>query len=80
VIISSTPGFYAGLTPQTGSLEILRAVLESIAYSMKQLVETMENESDYAHATTIQSVPSHFKRRLHRKMLFYANVLVERPK
>jgi len=47
-------GIKIGLTPQTGSTEILRSVLESIAFSMKQLMETMENESEYASSSTIQ--------------------------
>ena len=42
---------FIGLTPNCGSKEILRAVLESIAFSMKQLLETMELESNYATNT-----------------------------
>eukprot|EP00095_Tigriopus_kingsejongensis_P001848 maker-scaffold10_size831480-snap-gene-7.25 protein:Tk01848 transcript:maker-scaffold10_size831480-snap-gene-7.25-mRNA-1 annotation:"glycerol kinase 5" len=36
-----------GLSPKTTSPELVRAILESIAFTMKQLVQTFEEESDY---------------------------------
>ena len=36
-----------GLTPRTSPREILRSVLEAVAFTMKQLQETMQLESDY---------------------------------
>ncbi len=44
---------FIGIRPQTGKKEMLRAVLESIAFTMKQLQETMEQESSY-HLHNIQ--------------------------
>ncbi len=40
------------MTPNTGKKEMLRAILESIAFSMKLLQETMETESEH----TLQNI------------------------
>lgn len=50
---NATAGFI-GLTPATTSKELLRAVLESIAFGMKQLLEVMETESP--HSMTSDSI------------------------
>ncbi len=39
---------FIGLTPNDGPKEMLRAVLESIAFGMKQLLDIMESESQYS--------------------------------
>ncbi len=39
---------FIGLTPNDGPKEMLRAVLESIACGMKQLLDIMESESQYS--------------------------------
>ena len=44
--------FLPGLTPTTDSRSLLRALLESIAFNMKLLQETMEEESDH----TLQNI------------------------
>ena len=36
-----------GMTPGTGRTDVLRAVLESVAFTIKQLEDTFERESDY---------------------------------
>ena len=36
-----------GLTPESGRADVLRAVLESVAFTIKQLEDTFERESDY---------------------------------
>ncbi len=36
-----------GLKPNSGPKDTLRAVLESVAFTMKQVQETFERESDY---------------------------------
>ncbi|TRY74858.1 hypothetical protein TCAL_11213 [Tigriopus californicus] len=43
---SATAGLI-GMNPKTSRPDIVRAILESIAFTMKQLVQTMDEESDY---------------------------------
>ena len=47
---NATAGFI-GLTPTIKSGELVRAVLESIAFGMKQLLEIMETESPQSLAS-----------------------------
>ena len=50
---SATAGFI-GMTSSTKPDEFLRAILESIAFGMKQLLEIMETESP--HSTSSDSI------------------------
>ena len=47
---NATAGFI-GLSPSTNSGEIVRAILEAIAFGMKQLLEIMEVESPQSLAS-----------------------------